>query len=330
MGGGSYDSDAHEALTARRVDLPKEKVFTQTHLHPALDPKGVTVRESRDSANHPKSRGIIFVIDETGSMQDIPHDLAVRTLPKFMSAVIDEGTLADPQPMFMAIGDAEADGGREEAPLQVGQFESEADLMDKDLTRIYLEGGGGGNSGESYDLALYFAARHTSMDCFEKRGEKGYMFITGDEACFPRVSAAVVRRVIGDDVRKDIPTAAIVAEVSKTFHPFFLIPDLHRRSYGGCEASWREVLGDNVICMESPTDTCLVAATLIGLTEGTYADMEAVRASLKKRKVDSDQADRVYRAVAQYAASIGRGGERRSSEDEDPPTGRGSSRSRRV
>jgi len=327
MGGGHYDRDSHEALTATRVDKPKQEVFRSRKLHDRLNPFGVGMRESRDSDNHPNSRAIIMVIDQTGSMQDIPHGLATRTLPTFMTTVMDEGTLADPQVMFMAIGDAESEEN-EQAPLQVGQFESEGGLMDKDLTDVFLEGRGGGNDGESYDLAMYFAARHTSIDCHEKRGEKGYLFITGDEPCFKRVSAKVVKRVIGDQLDKDIPIDALIAELAKRYHVFFLIPDSHRR--GRCEAGWRERLGDNVIGMESPDDTSLVAATLVGLTEGTYADMEALQKSLKKRKIETGQAARVYRAVAQYAASIERGGERPPAEDKGPPTGKGKGRARRL
>ena len=58
--------------------------------------------------------------------------------------------------MFGAIGDATCD----RVPLQVGQFESD-NRMDDDLGRIVLEGGGGGQQTESYELAMYFMARHT-------------------------------------------------------------------------------------------------------------------------------------------------------------------------
>jgi len=327
MGGGHYDRDAHEALVAPRVNKPKEQVFTQRRLHASLNPFGVTMRESRDSDNHPNSRAVIMVMDETASMQHIPHLLATKILPTFMTTVIDEGTLPDAQVMVMAIGDAE---NGEQAPLQVGQFESEGQLMDKDLINIYLENGGGGNQGESYDLAIYFAARHTSIDCYEKRGEKGYLFITGDEPCFSRVNAHSVKRVIGDDLDRDIPIDDIIAEASKRYHVFFLIPDLNRRSYQSCETKWRARLGDNVICQEAPEDTCIVAATLIGLTEGTYRDMQALEHALKKRGVDKDQAARVYRAVAPYAASIGSGGDRPPAEDKRPPTGQGKGRTRRL
>lgn len=325
MGGGNYDGDAHRALTATRVDKPREQVFTQKTLHGRLNPYGVKMRESRDSANHPNSRAVILVMDETGSMGHIPHDLATKNLPTFMTTVIDEGTLPDAQVMIMAVGDAL---NNERSPLQVGQFESEGSLMDEDLTSIHLEGNGGGNGGESYDLAIYFAARHTSIDCFEKRGEKGYLFITGDDNAFSHVSARAVKAIIGDELDRDIPVEEIIAEASKRYHVFFLIPDLGRRQ--SCEPSWRRRLGDNVIPMESHEDTSLVSATLIGLTEGTYADMDALQKSLKKRKVDKDQAARVYRAVAQYAASIGRGGERPAAEDKAPPTGKGKSGNRRL
>lgn len=311
MGGGAYDNDAHQALTTKRATQTKEQVFTKTGLDNDMNPFGVKVRESRDSAAHPNSIGIIFVLDETGSMQDIPDNLARKELPGFMSLIIDGKFVDDPQLLFSGIGDARC---REQAAVQVGQFESEAELMDKWLTAIYLEGGGGGNGGESYDLALYFAARHTSMDCFEKRGKKGYLFITGDDNLFPQVSAEDVGQYIGDKLKKDIPSREIVEEASKTFNCFFLIPDRGRA--GSCERSWRNVLGDRVICLESPEDTCAASAVLIGLTEGTIADLDAVGPKLESLGKDTAQANRVIRAVEAYATSIGKGGANRPVEGE--------------
>ncbi|REN09879.1 VWA domain-containing protein, partial [Mycobacterium tuberculosis] len=69
---------------------------------------GLKVRESRDNADHPNSLGIVFALDVTGSMGDIPQTLARRELPTFMKLLTDCG-VADPQLMFMAIGDANSD-----------------------------------------------------------------------------------------------------------------------------------------------------------------------------------------------------------------------------
>ncbi|HTM67910.1 MAG TPA: VWA domain-containing protein [Candidatus Binatia bacterium] len=310
MGGGHYDREAHEEATTTRAALPVERVFTQTKLHKDMNPFGVTVRESRDSAAHPNSIGIMFFLDETGSMGHIPPFLArdKKGLASFMGMLIDGAFVEDPQVFFGAIGDA-VQQNREESPLQVGQFESEAHLMDKWLTAIHLEKDGGGNNGESYDMAFYFAARHTAMDCWEKRGRKGYLFITGDEPPLRCVNAQAVRDRCGDDLRKDIPVGDIIEEASKTFHAFYLIPDQQRAMR--CERPWRDKMGDHVIVLETHEDTSAVAATLIGLTEGTLADLDAVGATLKRIGLESGQINRIIRTVEAYAASIGRGGEGR-------------------
>jgi hypothetical protein len=318
MGYGNYDKDAYREITTTRVDKPKEEIFTERRLNAQMNPKGVKVRESRDSANHPNSIGIIFALDETGSMQGIPDYLVREGMPGFMELLIDGKFVDDPQVMCIGIGDATTG---EPAPLQVGQFEAEAELMDKWLTSIYLVGNGGGNGGESYDLAFYFAARHTNMDCWEKRKKKGYLFVTGDEPHLDLVEAQIVRDLCGDDVRQDIPMKKIVEEASKTYHCFFLIPDQGRLRASGCEASWRPVLGDNVICMDTEQDTAIVAATLIGLTEGTLADLNEAAEKLKALGKPQDVVARVIRTVTPYAKTLGRGkGGSRQDEDGDEPT----------
>jgi hypothetical protein len=147
------------------------------------------------------------------------------------------------------------------------------------------------------------------MDCWEKRGRKGYLFITGDEPPLRCVNAQAVRDRCGDDLRKDIPVGDIIEEASKTFHAFYLIPDQQRAMR--CERPWRDKMGDHVIVLETHEDTSAVAATLIGLTEGTLADLDAVGATLKRIGLESGQINRIIRTVEAYAASIGRGGEGR-------------------
>jgi hypothetical protein len=245
MGYGSYSHDAHEALLRPRTNLPQQQVFTQTACHALMNPKGVRLRESRDSPDHPNSIAIAFALDVTGSMGEIPDLLARQELPKFMKILLD-CKVEDAQLLFLALGDATSDT----APLQVGQFESTAELMDRWLTWSYLEGYGGGQNHESYELAFYFLAEHTEMDCWVKRKKKGYLFMTGDELPYPAVSKHQVEALIGDRLDEDVPVAAAVAAVQQTFHPFFLIPDLSRRKR--CERTWRDLLGDHVICMQSP------------------------------------------------------------------------------
>ena len=84
MGNGNYSSAAHEALLRGRAAIPAQQVFKQKKCHPLMDPKGVRLRESRDGVDHPQSLGIVFALDVTGSMGEIPKLLAAQQLPVFM------------------------------------------------------------------------------------------------------------------------------------------------------------------------------------------------------------------------------------------------------
>src|SRR5512144_834384 len=134
----------------------------------------MTVRESRDSAEHPVSLAVAVLFDVTGSMGTVPRVLQAK-LPDLHSLVQRRGYVEHPQLLFGAIGDATCD----RVPLQIGQFESD-NRMDAQLGTIVLEGGGGGQRTESYELAAYFMARHTRLDSLVKRGRRGYLFIIGD------------------------------------------------------------------------------------------------------------------------------------------------------
>ncbi len=301
MGYGHYSHEAHIALAKSHSKRKTEDVFAQRECHPLMNPHGVRVRESRDSAAHPASFGVVFALDVTGSMGDIPVLLAKTQLPTFMTTIMDLG-VKDPQLLFMAVGDVYSD----RAPLQVGQFESAAKEMDQWLTRSFLEGNGGGSNEESYETAMYFAARHTEMDCWTKRNKRGYFFMTGDELPYGRVCAKKVKSLIDDDIPADLPTEVVTKALSEMFEPFFLIPDLGRR--GRCERRWRDLLGDNVVCMESPEDTCRVAAGIVALGEGVAADVGALATTFAREGASQERVGAIVRALLPFAASRGKDG----------------------
>ncbi|MBI5529233.1 MAG: VWA domain-containing protein [Deltaproteobacteria bacterium] len=300
MGYGSYSHDAHIAMINSRQGAAQSEVFVQRRCHELMDPHGVKFRESRDCEAHPNSLGVIFALDVSGSMGEIPHALATDTLPAFMQTLLDAG-VADPQVLFMAIGCAVGDS----APLQVGQFESTERLMDQWLTYMYLEGGGGGGN-ESYELAMFFAARHTDMDCVKKRGRRGYLFITGDEPPNPAVSRAQVERLIGDKLSADIPIAAVIEETQRTFEPFFLIPDPERAKQ--VERQWRDLLGDRVIAQAAPQDTGYVAAGLVSLLEGGAPDLDGLVKKYRSAGIPADRCSAVARALTPFASTIKKNG----------------------
>ena len=114
MGYGAYSLDAHQAITEARASLPQQAVFLRNDCDPAMNPRGVRYRECRDSAVHPESIGIVFALDVSGSMEEIPHGLATRTLPTFMESVLP--VLPHAQVLILAFGNAYTD----RSALQVG------------------------------------------------------------------------------------------------------------------------------------------------------------------------------------------------------------------
>jgi len=202
------------------------------------------------------------LFDVTGSMGHVPRVLQSK-LPQLLGLLTRKGYAADPQIMFGAIGDATCD----RAPLQVGQFESD-NRMDDDLARILLEGGGGGQKTESYELAMYFMARHTATDCLEKRGKRGYLFLIGDEMAYSRVKRREVANVVGAGLQADIPLASIVAELTRKWDTYYILPE--GASYAGDRevlSFWRDLLGQNVIELADLDAACETIAVTIGLGE---------------------------------------------------------------
>ncbi len=266
MGSGRWSTDVYDAATRMRA-ATGTSAFAYTdsgarEVHDALNPFGVSMRESRDTDEHPQSLAIAVLFDVTGSMRTVPQILQTK-LPSLLGLVLRKGYVAHPHIMFGAIGDATCD----HAPLQIGQFESD-NRMDEDLGRILLEGGGGGQQTESYELAMYFMARHTSIDCFEKRGRKGYLFIIGDELAYRKVKKAEVQRIIADELAEDIRTEAILAELKRRYHVYYILPA--GSSYVGDAKTteyWRNLLGQNFIELDDLDAVCETIALTIGLGE---------------------------------------------------------------
>jgi hypothetical protein len=190
MGGGRWDSSTWADYSTRaygsadRDTLRKSAAVSSSFsrkLDPDLDPSKLggplDMRESRDSDDNPNSTAIMLFTDVTGSMGHLAQEI-LSAMDIVCSQLYDRKPVTDPHILTGAIGDAYCDT----TPLQVTQFE--ADIRIAAQTRkLYIEHGGGGNFGESYGMAWLFGAEKTAIDCFEKRGKKGFLFTVGDEPC---------------------------------------------------------------------------------------------------------------------------------------------------
>lgn len=266
MGSGIWSTDVYSAAANYRA-AKGSSAFAHSDsgarsVHADLDPYKVAPRESRDSAEHPNSLAVAVLFDVTGSMGGVPRTLQTK-LPDLLGLLLRKGYATDPQILFGAIGDATCD----RAPLQVGQFESD-NRMDEHLGKVLLEGGGGGQMRESYELAMYFMARHTSIDCFEKRGRRGYLFIIGDELPYPKIKRREVEKVVGEPLQRDIPLRELVTELTRIYDVYYILPA--GSSYAGDDrvlTAWRELLGQNVLELDDLDAVCETIALTVGLGE---------------------------------------------------------------
>ena len=262
MGGGSWTSTDWGSYSASNAGKSTAQIFRQSVIHPDYDPKNITVRESCDSADHPESTPIIIAFDVTGSMSRIPAEMVKTGLPTVIEQTLEHRPVPDPQFLMAAVGDAYCD----EAPFQASQFESDIRIA-KQLTDIYLEGNGGGNGGESYSLAWYFAAKKTKLDSLIKRGKKGILFTIGDEHLHPKLEARQIKAIFGDTVSEDVSSEALMLQAEKHFNLYHIVcthGESERGSYWDVIERWRSIMGEErVIVLKNHEHLPeIIAATL--------------------------------------------------------------------
>jgi hypothetical protein len=291
MGNSSWSNDAYKHLRANYSTKSTAQVFGNTSIDKDMSPRGVQFRESRDSAAHPESLAIGVFLDETGSMGSIPDMLVRHKLGNLMNTLIAHG-VPDAHVLFGGIGDQYSD----RSPLQVGQFEAGTDELNKWLTKIFLEGNGGGQSMESYSLAWLFFARHTSIDCFEKRNQKGFLFTIGDEGVHKMLERDFLTDLLGYRFHEDIPAEQLLAEAQRMYHVFHL----HVTETGaspGIIDGWRKLLQEKLIIVEDHNNIAEIIASTVAVVMG--ADLKKVVTAF-----DATTAKQVSNALVQINKGV--------------------------
>lgn len=244
MGSGSWTRDSFRSYSSTKKmnvgsdgsisgDYHAQDMFKQRMIAPELDPKN-KMRECCDSTEHPNTRPVILGLDVTGSMGGAAVEVA-KKLNVVMTGLYER--VADVEFMIMGIGDLAYDN----APIQASQFESDIRIAEQ-LDKIYFEGGGGGNSYESYTAAWYFGLRHTKLDCWN-RGKKGIIITMGDEPLNPYLPQTPLSRATGDNLQSDVETKDLYVEASRRFDIYHLAVNDSKTSYRYHESGIKESFG---------------------------------------------------------------------------------------
>jgi hypothetical protein len=303
MGSGRWDSRDWASTRSSYTTAAKptvDHIYTSRTLDAGLDPKTVTLRESRDSAANPASTAVILALDVTGSMGRVLDVMARAGLGTLVGSLYERQPITDPHVMVMGVGDFECDS----APLQVTQFEAENAPLITQMEKVYLERGGGGNHYESYAAAWLFAATRTSTDCFEKRGKRGYLFTIGDEEPTPKLLGRHIARVLGGEDSGDLDGEHLLAMAQASYNVFHVLVeegDYARSHPHQVREKWAALIGQNLIPLADHRKLAEVVVSAIQVAEGH--DRDAVAKSW-----GGDTALVVARAVQDIATSAKSGG----------------------
>lgn len=177
-----------------------------------------------------------------------------------MLEIYEKKPVTNPHIMFHAIGDSKSD----EAPLQTTQFEADIRIAEQ-LLDVFFEGRGGGNGGESYLLTWYFAAKHTKIDCYNKRKEKGFIFTLGDECCHAELTPQEIKRVFGD-VCIEQTAKGLYKEASKQYEIFHIVMKAGSYSAQHSGEQWHNLIDNHAIELD-PENLDILPELFVGVMQ---------------------------------------------------------------
>jgi len=288
MGNGNWDATSYSTTraTRRANDIDpfaySSKGMASGKVHDDLDPAklntlNVRTRECFDSDDHPNSTPVAIMFDVTGSMGSIPRRLQDK-LTNLFGLLLRKGYCEDPQILVGGIGDSRTD----RFPIQISQFEAD-NRVDAALENIILEGNGGGQSMEGYELAFWALGNLPNLDSVNKRGKRGYLFVIGDEMSYDTVRPSDVKVRIGEEISEPVSLVDAINAAQENFEVFWIYPSETSYYRQGFHEKWRRIFeqtnhgsGERVLVVDDIENICEVIGSTIGLMEGAVDDLDDV------------------------------------------------------
>jgi len=261
MGGSSYSRPVYSSSKGSSHSNKSRAAYQSVEkAHKDVLPSG----DRRISTN--VKNPIVIALDVTGSMGESTK-IMFDKMPMFWGQIEQKGYLEDPAVSFVAIGDAYTD----EAPLQVTDFEKGI-AIDPWLKKIWLEGNGGGQTMESYDLAALFFLEKCSVPNMEH----GFFFFIGDEGYYPLL-----------DGKSTVP---IFQELMNCFDTYFIHWPYRQSTIDDKRIveDWRAILGERLLILKDPKAIVDVILGFIAMSIG-IRDLNSYAKDLKDKGQDPDR-----------------------------------------
>jgi len=268
MGGSSYSRPVYSSPKGKSFSSKSQSQYSRiTNAHKDVLP-GSDRRLGTDAKNP-----IVVALDGTGSMGDSAK-IMFDKMPMFWGQIEQKGYLKDPALSFAIVGDQYTD----DAPLQITQFEKGL-TIDKSLKKLWLEGGGGGQTMESYDLAAQFYVDRCDID----EAEQAFFFFIGDEDYY---------RTLDDQ-----PAEPIFKALMEKFEVFFI----HWHYFNASTdkrivKSWKDLMGERLIILKEDKAIVDVMLGIISMMSGVR-NLDTYAKEMEERGQSSDRIDTVTDAI---------------------------------
>ncbi|MDO5573537.1 MAG: hypothetical protein Q4G60_06125 [bacterium] len=249
MGQGSYTASDWNRLKNSRglsADANANQTFANDTVQDKYNARFIAARESFDSEDSPKSTPIIIGFDVTGSMGYLANEIATNSLNETIMQILTKKPVTNPHMMCAAFTDPGD-------PLQITQFEADIRVVEQ-LLDFKL---GGGNTRAFDNILWYFAAKHTKIDSFTKRGKKGILIGIGDEICDRsenQISAAQLETLFSDKEMRGVSFDEALSMAQEQYEVVHIVvgeearfangPDVR---YGASYHGWKEALPGRVV-----------------------------------------------------------------------------------
>ena len=209
MGGDYYDRDVGVSSSTTGYSVSaSNNVGKQNSIHKSLDPKRWIDENLVSESPSP----IVFALDVTGSMGNWSK-IIYDKMPMFYGQIMMQKYLKEPSISFCAVGDYTCD----RAPLQVTEF-GQGKEIDQLISKMYLEGSGGGGYTESYEFPAYFYLNQCDLN----NSELPFWFITGDEAFYDTIDKQYIKKFLGKDEQTNVCAKTVWKELMKKFNVFLI------------------------------------------------------------------------------------------------------------
>ncbi len=236
---------------------------------------------------------LIILSDVTGSMGEWPKWMFSK-LP-YLELEAKEYLGDDLEIAFGAVGDAYSD----DYPLQIRPFTSGTDLKTR-LEELVIEGNGGGQLQETYELAALYCLHKVSMP----KAIKPVLVFIGDEKPYDFIPADKAKEIAGVTLQGRVSTDQVFKQLKERFSVYLIRKPYHLDSGDGMSSDdkqirkrWVDLLGEDHVC-DLPE-----AQRVVDVIFGILAK-ETGRIGYFKKEIEGRQTDAQVRTVMKSLSTI--------------------------